>query len=87
MEKSVDKLISAQSSVNTDKTKILILALVSWRINTSKELADLKFALDDVVINDQVGRRPERRSAVLTRDARGDAPRRKEIGVQEHAAG
>ena len=48
---------------------------------------DVKFALDDVVINDQVGRRPERRRAMLGRDARRDAPRREELGVQKHAAG
>ena len=48
---------------------------------------DVKFALDDVVINYQVGRLPERRPAMLARNARGDAPGRKEIGVQKHAAG
>ena len=48
---------------------------------------DMKLALDDVVIDDQVGRRPERRRAMFRRDARGDAPRREELGVQEHAAG
>ena len=49
--------------------------------------ADVKFAFDDVMINDQVGRRPERRPAMLVRNVRGDAPRGEEIGVQEHAAG
>ena len=49
--------------------------------------SDAKFALDDVVINDQVGRWPESRRAMLGRDARRDAPRREEVGVQEHAAG
>ena len=49
--------------------------------------SDAKLALDDVVINDQVGCRPESRRAMLGRDARRDAPRREEIGVQEHAAG
>ena len=48
---------------------------------------DVKFALDDVVINNQVGRWPESRRAMLGRDARRHAPRREEIGVQEHAAG
>jgi hypothetical protein len=32
----VDKLILAQSSINTDKTKILISASISWSISTSK---------------------------------------------------
>ena len=49
--------------------------------------SDAKVALDDVVINDQVGRWPESRRAMLGRDARRDAPRREELGVQEHAAG
>jgi hypothetical protein len=49
--------------------------------------ADVKFAFDDVMVNDQVGRRTEGSSAVLARNARGHAPRGKEIGVQEHAAG
>ena len=48
---------------------------------------DVKFALDDVVINNQVGRWPESGRAMLGRDARRYAPRREEIGVQEHAAG
>ncbi len=49
--------------------------------------SDTKLTLDDVVIDDQVGRRPESRRAMLGRDARRDAPRREEVGVQEHAAG
>jgi hypothetical protein len=49
--------------------------------------ADVKFAFDDIMINDQVGRRPERRPAVLTRHPRCDAPRGEEISVQEDAAG
>ena len=48
---------------------------------------DAKIALDNVVINDQVRRGPERRPAMLARDARRNAPRLEEIGVQEHAAG
>jgi hypothetical protein len=44
------------------------------------------FALDDVVINNQVGRWPESGRAMLRRDARRYAPRREELGVQEHAA-
>ena len=48
---------------------------------------DVKLALDDVVINNQVGRRPESRRAMLGRDARRNAPWREEVGVQEHAAG
>ena len=47
----------------------------------------VKLAFDDIVIKDQVGRRPERRGAMLGRDARRHAPRREEVGVQEHAAG
>ena len=49
--------------------------------------SDTKVALDDVVINDQMGCTPESRCAMLGRDSRRDAPRRKELGVQEHAAG
>ena len=48
---------------------------------------DTKVALDDVVIQDQVGCWPEIGRAMLRRDARRQAPRREEIGVQEHAAG
>ncbi len=48
---------------------------------------DVKFAFDDVVINDQMGCGPKQGPAMLARNARGDAPRREEIGVQEHAAG
>ena len=47
---------------------------------------DTKIPLDDVVIKNQVGRWPENGHAVLRRDARSDAPRREELGVQEHAA-
>src|SRR5258706_46841 len=48
---------------------------------------DMKVALDDVVIKNQVGVWPESRPAMLGRDARRHAPRGEEIGVQEHAAG
>ena len=52
---------------------------------------DLKLAFDDVVIGNQAGRRPqnrpETRCAMLRPDARRDAPRREELGMQEHAAG
>ena len=48
--------------------------------------SDANFALDHVVVNDQVGRRPERRAAMLTRNPRCDAPWLEEVGVQEHAA-
>ena len=46
-----------------------------------------KVALDDVVIKDQVGCGPEIGRAMLGRDARRQAPRREEVGVQKHAAG
>jgi hypothetical protein len=49
--------------------------------------SDAKVALEDVVINNQVGRWPESGRAMLGRDARRYAPRREELGVQEHAAG
>ena len=49
--------------------------------------SDMKIALDDVVINNQVGRWPENRRAMLGRDARRNAPWREELGVQENAAG
>ena len=49
--------------------------------------SNTKLAFDDIVINDQVGRRPKGRRAMLGRDARRHAPRREEVGVQEHAAG
>jgi DNA repair protein RadC len=49
--------------------------------------SDAKVALDDVVINNQVGRWSESGRAMLGRDARRYAPRREELGVQEHAAG
>jgi hypothetical protein len=48
--------------------------------------SDMKVALDDVVINNQVGCWPEKRRAVLGRDAGRDTPRREELGVQENAA-
>ena len=48
---------------------------------------DTEFTLDDVVINNQVGRWPENRRAMLRPDARRDAPRREKLSVQEHAAG
>jgi len=48
---------------------------------------NVKIALDDIVINNQVGRWPENRRAMLRRDARRNAPRREELGMQEHAAG
>jgi hypothetical protein len=47
----------------------------------------MKVTLDDVVIDNQVGRWPEKRCAMLGRDARRYAPRREELGMQEHAAG
>jgi len=49
--------------------------------------SDMKVALDDIVIKDQVRRWPENGRAMLGRDARRHAPRREELGVQEHAAG
>src|SRR6266567_988604 len=49
--------------------------------------ADMKLALDDIVVKNQVGRWPENRRAMLGPDARRNAPRREELGVQEHAAG
>ena len=48
---------------------------------------DTKFALDDVVIKNQVRCWPESGRAMFWRDARGHAPWREEIGVQKHAAG
>jgi hypothetical protein len=47
----------------------------------------MKATLDDVVIDNQVGRWPESRRAMLGRKARRHAPRLEELGVQEHAAG
>jgi hypothetical protein len=38
-------------------------------------------------LNNQVGRWPDDRRAMLGREARRNAPRRKEVGAQEHAAG
>ena len=49
--------------------------------------SNAKFAFDHVVVNDQVGRRPERRPAMLARNTRRDAPRLEEVGMQEYAAG
>ncbi len=57
-----------------------ILSVLTFDPNT-------EFALDDIVINDQMGCRPQSRRTMLGRDARRDAPRREELGVQEHAAG
>jgi len=57
-----------------------ILSVLTFDPNT-------EIALDDIVIDDQMGRRPQRRRTMLGRDARRDAPRREELGVQEHAAG
>jgi hypothetical protein len=48
---------------------------------------DTDLTLDDVMINNQVGRRPESWRAMLGPDARRDAPRREELGVQKYAAG
>ena len=48
---------------------------------------DVKLALDDVVVEDQVGCGTERRRALLGRDASRHAPWGKEVGVQEHTAG
>jgi hypothetical protein len=49
--------------------------------------AKLKLAFDDVVKDDQVCSRPEDGRAMLGRDLRSHAPRREELGVQEHTAG
>jgi hypothetical protein len=46
---------------------------------------DTKIALDNVVINNQVGRWPENRRAMLGREARRNAPWREELGVQKYA--
>ena len=48
---------------------------------------DTKIALDDIVIEDQMGRWREKRSAMLGPDTGRHAPRREEIGVQEYPAG
>lgn len=48
---------------------------------------DTKPALDDIVIMDQVGCRAEIGRAVLGRQPCRHAPRREEIGTQEHATG
>ena len=47
---------------------------------------DANVAFDDVVVDDQVGRRAEHRRAMFRAEARGDAPRLEEVGVQEHPA-
>jgi hypothetical protein len=43
---------------------------------------NVQFALDEVVIKNHVGRRPERGSAMLQRDAHRHAPWPEEISVQ-----
>jgi hypothetical protein len=48
---------------------------------------DVQVALDNVVIDDQVGCGPERWRAMFRRHTRDDAPRRPELGVEEHTAG
>ena len=48
--------------------------------------AHVELPLDDVVIEDQVGRRAEQRGAMLGRHTCRYAPRREELGMQEHAA-
>ena len=47
---------------------------------------DVELPLDDVVIVHQLGRRAEPRAAILGRQTCRHAPRREELGVQEHAA-
>ena len=48
---------------------------------------DTEFTLHHVVIENQMRRFPESRPAMFWRNAGGHAPRREELGVQEHAAG
>src|ERR1700736_6257986 len=48
---------------------------------------DAKIALDDIVIEDQMGRWREKRCAMLGPDMFRYAPRREEVGVQEYTAG
>jgi len=48
---------------------------------------DMKFAFDYVMKNNQMRRCREEGRAVLGRNARRYAPRREELGVQEHTAG
>ena len=47
---------------------------------------DVEFPLDDLVIWDQVGRQTEKWGAMLRFHACCHAPRRKEFGMQKHAA-
>ena len=47
---------------------------------------DVELPLDDVVTRDQVGCRTEKRGAMLGLHACCHAPRRKEFGMQKHAA-
>jgi hypothetical protein len=49
--------------------------------------SDMKLALDDIVIRNQVGRRTDGGCAMLGRDARRNAPWLEELGVQKHATG
>jgi hypothetical protein len=49
--------------------------------------AEVKLAIEDVVIGDEMGGRPENRRAVLGCEACRDAPRREELGVQVRAPG
>ena len=48
---------------------------------------DAELTLDDVVIKNQVGCRPENGRAMFWPDTGGHTPWREEIGVQENAAG
>jgi hypothetical protein len=48
---------------------------------------DAKIAIDDIVIEDQMGRWREKRCAMLGPDMGRYAPRREEVGVQEYTAG
>jgi len=49
--------------------------------------AKVKLTLDNVVIGDEMGRRPENRCAMGGVDASRHAPRSEELGVQVRAAG
>jgi len=47
----------------------------------------VKLTIDDVVVGEEMGRRPQNRRAMLGREACRHAPRREELGVQVRAAG
>ena len=49
--------------------------------------AELERTLHDVVIRNQVSRRAQRWTAVIGRDLGAQAPGRRELGLQKHAAG